>query len=252
MPERILVVDDDPQLTSFLARFLSKQGFEVVTSGSGTQMGLRMEHQDFDLLLLDVGLPDLDGFEIVRELRKSSRVPIIFITARDEVYDKIIGLEMGGDDYVSKPFEPRELLARIRSVLRRSIFQRFITEDNSDYYYVCGLRLDVRRRVVSDRAGEEIPLTSMEFSVLKCLARYAGEIVSRDRMMQCLYGACCNVTDRAIDTHVARLRKKLYSSGCRRDMIRTVHGNGYVLAEHVRSGVEQDLNISDDRSVIAV
>jgi len=234
MPEKILVVDDDPQLTSFLDRFLSKQGFSVATSNSGTQMGLQMEHREFDLLLLDVGLPDMDGFEIARELRKSSRIPIVFITARDEVYDKIIGLEMGGDDYVSKPFEPRELLARIRSVLRRSVPPSAPVEVQSDRYDVCGLHLDVWRRVLSDSDGDEIPLTAMEFSVLKCLAERAGETVSRDRMMQCLYGSRCNVTDRAIDAHVARLRKKLDASGCRRDMIRTVHGGGYVLAEHVQ------------------
>lgn len=251
MPEKLLVVDDDPQLTSFLDRFLSKQGLEVVTAGSGTQMGLCMEDQDFDLLLLDVGLPDLDGFEIARELRKSSRLPIVFLTARDEIYDKIIGLEMGGDDYMSKPFEPRELLARIRSVLRRSVPPIPAPETTSGHYEVCGLHIDVRRRVLSDSAGDEIPLTGMEFSIFSCLVEQAGEIVSRDRLMQCLYGSCCNVTDRAIDAHVARLRKKLDSSGCSRDMIRTVHGNGYVLAEHVQSTEQKPAPIDTSKTLSA-
>ncbi|MBT8459117.1 MAG: response regulator, partial [Boseongicola sp.] len=116
MPESILIVDDDHQVTEFLERFLSKQGFKAVSAGSATQMGLLMEHRAFDLIILDVGLPDIDGFQVLRELRRASTIPIVLLTVRDEVYDKIIGLEIGADDYVAKPFEPRELLARVRSV----------------------------------------------------------------------------------------------------------------------------------------
>lgn len=235
MPEKLLVVDDDRQLTSFLDRFLTKQGYQVSTAGSGTQMGLAMEHRDFDLLLLDVGLPDTDGFEITRELRRLSRLPIILLTARDEVYDKIIGLEIGADDYVAKPFEPRELLARVRSVLRRAkpFAEKADASSEISRYSFSGFVLDVLRRRVSGPNAEKLPLTAMEFRVLRLLVEHAGSVVSRDRIMQALYGNCVSATDRAIDAHVARLRKKLAQQGSRDGLIQTVHGTGYALAAPV-------------------
>lgn len=230
MADTILAVDDDRQLTLFLDRFLTKQGYDVSTASSGAQMGLAMEHRDFDLMILDIGLPDLDGFDIARELRKSSSMPIIFLTARDEVYDKIIGLEIGADDYLTKPFEPRELLARIRSVLRRrpsAVAQ--MPEGHADHYTFAGLTLDIPRRTLLDRSNQAISLTSMEFSVLRCLVQALGRVVSRDSLMRELYGNCTTVTDRAIDAHVARLRRKLATAGLDRDLVRTIHGTGHVL-----------------------
>lgn len=230
MADTILAVDDDRQLTTFLDRFLSKQGFDVSTASTGAQMGLAMEHRDFDLMILDVGLPDLDGFDIARELRKSSSMPIIFLTARDEVYDKIIGLEIGADDYLTKPFEPRELLARIRSVLRRRTpAVAEIAESRVDHYRFAGLTLDIPRRTLFDQRNQSISLTSMEFSVLRCLVQALGRVVSRDSLMSELYGNCTTVTDRAIDAHVARLRRKLTAAGLDRDLVRTIHGTGHVL-----------------------
>lgn len=238
MADNILVVDDDRQLTTFLDRFLSKQGFNVAGVNSGAQMGLAMEYRDFDLMILDVGLPDLDGFDIARELRKSSSLPIIFLTARDEVYDKIIGLEIGADDYLTKPFEPRELLARIRSVLRRRApAAAEPSQATADFYSFAGLRLDIPRRTLFDQSDKAIALTSMEFSVLRCLVQALGRVVSRDSLMSELYGNCTTVTDRAIDAHVARLRRKLTAAGLDRDLVRTIHGTGHVLTAVASPGV---------------
>lgn len=235
MTDSILVVDDDRQMTLFLDRFLTKQGFAVQTVGSAMQMGLAMEHREFDLVLLDIGLPDIDGFEVTRELRRTSRLPIILLTAREEVFDKIIGLELGADDYVSKPFEPRELLARIRSVLRRSKgaagaapAQGALPEARSIRFH--GFVLDLPGRSLKNDQHLEIELTGMEFSLLRLLAENPGRVVTRERIMECLYGSCASVTDRAIDAHVARLRKKLDAGGGPGSIIRTVHGNGYTLA----------------------
>lgn len=234
MTENVLVVDDDRQMTSFLDRFLTKQGYAVNTAGSATQMGLAMEHRDFDLVLLDVGLPDIDGFEVTRELRRTSRLPIILLTAREDVFDRIIGLELGADDYVSKPFEPRELLARIRSVLRRSRgtapTQNALPEVRCISF--CGYVLDLPTRCLSGPHNGIVPLTGMEFNLLKLLAENAGSVVTRDRIMHSIYGHSFNVTDRALDAHVARLRKKLHRGDRGNEMIRTVHGSGYVLATH--------------------
>ncbi len=237
MTDTILVVDDDRQMTSFLDRFLTKQGFAVQTVGSATQMGLAMEHRKFDLVLLDVGLPDIDGFEVTRELRRTSRLPIILLTAREEVFDKIIGLELGADDYVAKPFEPRELLARIRSVLRRAKGQvpshDALPEVRSIRFADYNLDLPARR--LSGPGSQVVALTGMEFSLLRLLAENAGQVVSRDRIMQSIYGHSANVTDRAIDAHVARLRKKLEPTDSGIDLIRTVHGSGYTLAAQTSS-----------------
>lgn len=235
MTDSILLVDDDRQMTSFLDRFLTKQGYSVHSVGTATQMGLAMEHKDFDLVLLDVGLPDIDGFEVTRELRRSSRLPIILLTAREEVFDRIIGLELGADDYVSKPFEPRELLARIRSVLRRSKGMSPSHDALPEIRCIrfAGFTLDLPSRRLSGPANDDIDLTGMEFSLLKLLAGNSGQVISRDRIMQTIYGNTCNVTDRAIDSHVARLRKKLSRVDRAENLIRTVHGSGYTLAASV-------------------
>lgn len=235
MTERILVVDDDRQMTGFLERFLTKQGFDVHAVGSAARMGLAMEHGKYDLVLLDVGLPDIDGFEVTRELRRSSRLPIILLTAREDVFDKIIGLELGADDYVSKPFEPRELLARVRSVLRRS--KAMGTPHDAlpkvRVLRFMGFVLDLPRRQLSDPDARQVALTGMEFNLLKLLAENAGNVVSRNTIMQTVYGHAITVTDRAIDAHVARLRKKITVSDGVESLIRTVHGAGYSLAAEV-------------------
>lgn len=240
MSKHVLVVDDDRQITEFLQRFLSKQGFQVATAGSATQMGLLMEHRDFDLVILDVGLPDIDGFQVTRELRRTSAMPIIMLTVRDEVYDKIIGLEIGADDYIAKPFEPRELLARVRAVLRRT---EGTTATQMPWGKVkavafSGFALNTDKRKVLTESGDEVPLTSSEYLLLVALVQRAGEVVTRDQLMDLLYSGSIHVTDRAIDAHVARIRRKLALVGSEGDLIKTVHGQGYCLASEVCLGSE--------------
>jgi DNA-binding response OmpR family regulator len=231
MADRILVVDDDRQLTEFLIRFLSKQGFEVASAGSATQMGLIMEHRTFDLLILDVGLPDVDGFEVTRQIRRSSDLPIILLTVRDEVYDKIVGLEIGADDYIGKPFEPHELLARIRAVLRRTSGRMQETAVASGRVLEFGgFRIDTGTRQVAGPDGLLMPLTSTEYALLVALVRRPGEAVTRDSLMDVLYGGSIHITHRAIDAHVVRLRRKITAAGGEKALIATVHGTGYVVA----------------------
>lgn len=239
MSKHVLIVDDDHQVTEFLQRFLSKHGYAVATAGSATQMGLLMEHRGFDLLILDVGLPDIDGFQVTRELRRTSSLPIIMLTVRDEVYDKIIGLEVGADDYIAKPFEPRELLARIRAVLRRTE----AVPPHSDWgdarrLIFAGYLMDTETHDVSIEGGQPIPFTSSEYILLSELVKRSGEVVTRDRLMDILYAGSIHVTDRAIDAHVARIRRKLAATGEGGDLIKTVHGKGYRLAADVRRAVE--------------
>jgi len=236
MPESILIVDDDRQITEFLERFLSKHGFKAVSAGSATQMGLLMEHRAFDLIILDVGLPDIDGFQVLRELRRVSIIPIVLLTVRDEVYDKIIGLEIGADDYVAKPFEPRELLARIRSVLRRTAGKLEVpgVTPSSETVF-SGFRLDTETRVLTSPLGDPVALTSTEYALLAALVQRTGEVVRRDQLMDLLYSGSVHVTERAIDAHIARLRRKLETFGGRSDLIKTAHGSGYVLAAKIEA-----------------
>lgn len=236
MPERILVVDDDRQLTSFLERFLNKQGYQVSSVATATQMGLVMEHQEFDLIVLDIGLPDGDGFEVTREIRKSSELPIVVLTARDEVFDRVIGLELGADDYITKPFEPRELLARIKSVLRRS---RPSTPAASGaarerYREFSVFRMDLELRTLhSSTDNATIDVTSTEYALLLTLTDHPGQVLPRAKILDSMYGNSTAVTDRAIDAHIVRLRRKLDQGESETSVIRTIHGVGYTLATSI-------------------
>lgn len=237
MAKHVMVVDDDRQITEFLSRFLTKQGYQVATAGSATQMGLIMEHREFDLLILDVGLPDIDGFQVTRELRKTSAMPIILLTVRDEVYDKIIGLEIGADDYVAKPFEPRELLARMRAVLRRADgdVSSQVSVGLCRQVSFSGFDLDPATRKVTSPYGDDVPLTFSEFTLLAALVDRAGDVVSRDQLMDLLYSGSIHVTDRAVDAHVARVRRKLRIAGADGEVIRTVHNQGYCISANVHA-----------------
>ncbi|WP_205319998.1 response regulator [Notoacmeibacter marinus] len=235
---RILIVEDDRQLTSFLERFLGKQDYSVTTAASAAQMWAILEHHTFDLIVLDLGLPDNDGFEITLDIQRRTHVPIIILTARDETFDRIVGLELGADDYVTKPFEPRELLARIKAVLRRTgPAQQPSAVSSASSIRFAGMTLDlVERTLKRDEDDAAIDLTGAEFTLLRALAENAGEVLSRSRILDTLYGKTAAVTDRAIDAHIARLRRKLkHGSDAPATLIRTVHGTGYILAASARS-----------------
>lgn len=239
MQQNILIVDDDMQLTSFLARFLAKHRLEATISSTASQTRSILERDSFALIVLDLNLPDADGLEIAREIRSSSRTPIIMLTARDEVYDRIIGLELGADDYLTKPYEPLELLARIKAVLRRSQpleDGNFEVANGAQRIAFAGFELDlVARQLNRGTEGEPVSLTGSEFVLLRALAERPGEVISRQTIMDRLYGNATTVTDRAIDAHITRLRRKIDAPDAGVSLIRAVHGEGYVLAAMVEN-----------------
>lgn len=239
MQGNLLIVDDDRQLATFLERFFAKHGYRATSVGSGAQARAILARRSFDLIVLDLILPDIDGLEIARELRREARTPIIMLTARDEVYDRIVGLEIGADDYLTKPYEPRELLARVKAVLRRSHPLDQGHEPGlppARQLVFAGLALDlVARRLTHSSDGTAIALTGTEFALLRALAERAGEVLTRPAILRIVYGNAVSVTDRAIDAHIARLRRKLNDGDGGSSLIQTVHGEGYILATEVEA-----------------
>ncbi len=225
---RILVIDDDVELTDLLREFLSKEGYDIAVAHDGPNGVQAALSGSADLVVLDVMLPGMDGFEVLRRLRSSTRLPIIMLTARGEDVDRIVGLELGADDYMPKPFNPRELLARIRAILRR-----IAPRDNDGKLQVGAVSLDPASREVIC-GGQLLELTTIEFDILELLMRAAGRVLSRDQIMEALYNRKASPFDRAIDMHISHLRKKLSCDGG--DRIKTIRGVGYQFA---RSGNEQ-------------
>lgn len=217
---RVLVIDDDVELCSLLQQFLKREGFQVDCAHeghAGLERALKNEHE---LVILDVMLPGLDGFEILRRLRQQSRIPVLMLTARGEDVDRIIGLELGADDYLSKPFNPRELAARVRAILRRVEAQASAPGGRIE---VNGVTLDPStREVLCD--GKRIETTTFEFDILEMLMRSAGRVLSRDALMERLYNRKATPYDRSIDMHISHLRKKLEAD---RPRIKTIRGVGY-------------------------
>jgi len=215
---RLLIVDDDMELCSLLKEFLQREGFTVECVHDGRN-GLEAAKQgNYDLIVLDVMLPGLDGFELLKQLRRESRVPVLMLTARGEDIDRIVGLELGADDYLPKPFNPRELTARVKAILRRTE-----AKVNRGRVEVNGVVLDPgTREVTSD--GKPIEVTTLEFDILEHLMRNAGRVVSRDGLMESLYNRKATPFDRSIDMHVSHLRRKLEGE---RPVIKTIRGVGY-------------------------
>jgi two-component system response regulator CpxR len=221
---RVLLADDDTELCSLMHDYFEPHGFAVDAVHNGRNALGRALAGDYDLFILDVMMPVLDGFEVLRQLRKRSSVPVIMLTARTSPADRVDGLNSGADDYLPKPFDPAELLARIRAVLRRTGGN----DAAGDRVIACGsleLRPDVREARLR---GETVALTSIEFDILECLASSAGRVVSRDALTAVLYQREANPFERALDVHISHLRKKLDSRG--EVVIHTVRGEGYLLA----------------------
>ena len=216
----ILLVDDDAELCSLLGEFLRREGFTVECEHEGNQGLEKARGAGVDLVVLDVMLPGIDGFEILRRLRLASKVPVMMLTARGEDVDRIVGLDLGADDYLPKPFNPRELVARIRAILRR-YEPRPVTI--SGRLEVNGVALDPGTRQVF-AGGTRIELTTFEFDILEMLMRAAGRVVSRDRLMENFYNRRATPYDRSIDMHISHLRKKLESGDA---LIKTIRGVGY-------------------------
>ena len=221
----ILVVDDEPKITRLVRDYLESAGFTVVTAADGQEALMRVRTERPDLVVLDLGLPQLDGLDVTRRLRRESDLPIIMLTARDDETDKLIGLELGADDYVTKPFSPRELVARVRAVLRRR------DRDGSDDQLRAGaLTLDVpRMRLEVD--GRAVDLTATEFSLLAAMARQPGRVFTRSQLLDAIHGVAFESYERAIDAHVKNIRRKVEPDPHDPRYLLTVYGVGYRLTD---------------------
>lgn len=222
--DRILVIDDDVELCSLVSEYLRPEGFQVETVHDGKAGLSRALSGDHLLAVLDVMLPGLNGFDVLRRVRDGSRIPVLLLTARGEDVDRIVGLEIGADDYLPKPFNPRELVARIRAILRRS--RKTGAQEIPDVFRVGDVELDPATRSVRHR-GKPVELTSVEFGLLQVLLREAGRVVTREALVDEVLGRKFSPFDRSIDMHVSKVRKKLGDSDSE-DHIKTVRGAGYI------------------------
>ncbi|MBM4345950.1 MAG: response regulator [Deltaproteobacteria bacterium] len=227
---RILLVDDDIRLGALLERLLKPEGFQVAVVTDGLQGARRATSEVFDLVVLDVMLPGIDGFEVLRRIRQQSRVPVVMLTAKGTENDRIVGLELGADDYLPKPFNPRELLARIKAVLRRA--EGTSSGQATELIKVGPLAMDAARREVTIH-GESVALTTTEFDLLRCFMRYPGQTLGRDALMDMLRGVGYAAYDRSIDVHVKNLRAKIEADSRNPKYIKTIWGTGYMLVAEV-------------------
>jgi two-component system phosphate regulon response regulator OmpR len=227
MADRLLIVDDDPRLAAMVSEYLTEAGFSVDRRTSGLEGLEAIARSRFDAVILDVMLPDQDGFEVLRRMRMRSQVPVLMLTARGEETDRIIGLEIGADDYLPKPFNPRELLARIRAILRR---QRTPAPTESEGLRFGRLSIDQGSRTVRVD-GEAKPLTSYQFDLLTALAANAGRVLNRERLLDLVKGEDLDAFDRSIDVHISRIRSVIEDDPKHPRRIITVRGSGYVFAK---------------------
>lgn len=227
---RILVAEDEPKISALVRDYLTAAGFEVTVVGDG-DAALREARQGPDLVVLDLGLPKRDGLDVIRELRRSSNVPVVILTARGEESDRVAGLEMGTDDYVVKPFSPRELVARVRAVLRRAE----LAAGGAEVIRAGDVEVDVTRlRVVV--AGKRVDLTASEMQLVAQLARQPGRVFTRGQLLDLLHGIAFESYERAIDSHIKNIRKKMEPDPAHPRYIQTVYGLGYRFAEPPEAG----------------
>ncbi len=232
MDKRVLIVDDDKKLRELLTEYLEEFGFQVSTRSDGRRILSAIKTENPNIIILDIMLPHKDGFEILREIRTTFSVPVIMLTARGEDADRIVGLELGADDYLSKPFNPRELLARIRAVLRRSAapIDGETMRDESHLVEAGGLILDKAKRIVM-MGREEVALSSTEYEILKVLMEHPNRTLSRDQLMSMARGRDFMAFDRSIDVHISKLRSKVELNPRSPKRIKTVWGAGYIFVD---------------------
>ena len=221
----ILVVDDEPKITQLVRDYLERAGFAVSVARDGPEALMRARTEHPDLVVLDLGLPGLDGLDVTRALRRDSTVPIIMLTARDDETDKVIGLELGADDYITKPFSPRELVARVRAVLRRH--ER---DANAEVLRAGDLLVDLPRQR-AEVAGRPVDLTATELALLAALARHPGRVLTRSQLLDAVHGVAFETYERAIDAHVKNIRRKIEPAPHAPRYVLTVYGVGYRLAD---------------------
>ena len=232
-PTRLLLVDDEPTLREPLAEYLTRQGFDVREAANAAVARADIAEFRPDLVLLDVMMPGEDGLSLCRHLVEAKELPVILLTARGEATDRIIGLEIGADDYVTKPFEPRELVARIRSVLRRAGRSAAPAEEDAGYQFE-GWLLDPLKRKLTDPEGAVVSISTAEFRLLRALLDHPRQVLDRDRLLDMVQGREAHLFDRAIDNQVSRLRRKIELDSRDPQLILTVRGGGYSLAAEVR------------------
>lgn len=232
-PTRLLLVDDEAKLREPLADYLVRQGFEVSQAATAAEARARLLESDADLVLLDIMMPGEDGLSLCRHLVEARSVPVIFITAKGEATDRIVGLEIGADDYVVKPFDPRELVARIRSVLRRAARGPSTSTDDQSYDFE-GWRLDPLKRRLIDPEGAMVAISTVEFRLLRAFLEHPRQVLDRDRLLDMVRGREAHLFDRAVDNQISRLRRKIEVDSRNPQLIQTVWGGGYMLAADVR------------------
>jgi len=231
----ILLVDDEADLRDSMIEYLEVQGFKITSAESAAAARSLLCNMRFDLALLDVMMPGEDGLSLCRFLAEQGAVPVIMLTARGDTTDRIIGLEIGADDYVTKPFDPRELVARIKTVLRRASRVGRVSDHGQVQGYVFdGWLLDSGKHRLVDPEGVNVPITSAEYRLLEILLRHPGQVRSRDQLLDYVHGRETQIFDRAIDNLVSRLRKKMEQDTRQPDLVQTVRGGGYMLAAQVR------------------
>jgi len=227
--KKIYVVDDDPEICALLQTYLSKNGFLVDSALNGLSfLDSIARDNNYDLIVLDIMLPDIDGFEVCRRLRTFSQIPVIMLTANSDETDRIIGLELGADDYLAKPFNPRELLARIKAILRRSASSETVVATGR-YYHFSGFQLDVTCRELRDNQGQKVVINGSDFELLALFLQSPGETLSRETIADSTRGRETNPLDRFVDMHVSRLRQVLNEDAKDPKIIKTVRGKGYIL-----------------------
>ena len=229
----LLLVDDEAALREPLAAYLARQGFAVVQAASAAEARSRLRETTPDLVLLDIMMPGEDGLSLCRHLVETRSIPAILLTARGEATDRIVGLEIGADDYVVKPFEPRELVARIRSVLRRAGRGVPAATDNEILHFE-GWQLDPLKRRLTDPEGAVVAISSVEFRLLLAFLEHPRQVLDRDRLLDMVQGREAHLFDRAVDNQVSRLRRKIEADSRNPQLIQTVWGGGYMLAADVR------------------
>lgn len=232
--DHILVVDDDRELRSLLAAYLQKQGYRVTAVADGKTMRAAMSSSHPDVVVLDIMLPGEDGLSLCRDLRARSEIPIIMLTARTDETDRIVGLELGADDYIPKPFNPRELLARIKSVLRRArSLPENLKPDHVSQFRFANWSLDTATRNLTSPDGVVVALSGTEFRLLRIFLDHPNSVLTRDQLIDLTLSRDAGPYDRAIDVQVSRLRQRLGEGAREPSIIKTVRGQGYVLATHV-------------------
>jgi len=229
--DRILIVDDDPEICRLLTDYLTKNGFDAIGARNGREMTQALEHHAVDLVILDLMLPDSDGLTLCRNLRASSNMPVLMLTARGEETDRIVGIEMGADDYMVKPFSPRELLARIKTILRRArALPPNLRPETQRYLVFAGWQLDTATRALTAPDGVIVPLSGGEYRLLRILLEHPNRVLNRDQLVELIHGRTAEPLDRVIDVQVSRLRQRLRDDSREPQLIKTMRGEGYVLA----------------------